>query len=65
MNIDKIPESILEDLRERLSDADIKGGNAKLLFMEYCEWHGLRLWGARLIKVLDTLRACEDEQQAL
>ena len=60
MNIDKIPESILEDLRERLSDDEIKVRAAESLFGEWCEWNNLGSWGPDLIETLDTLRACED-----
>ena len=60
MNIDKIPESIIKDLRERLSDEEIKGGTPESLFGEWCWWNGLSNWGPDIIEALDTLRACED-----
>ncbi len=60
MKIEKIPENILEDLRERLSDDKIVESTPDHLFSEYCEWHGLWIWGYRLIDVLDSLRACKE-----
>ena len=59
MNIDKIPDYILKDLRENCSDDEIKGCSAEYLFNEYCMWHGLLGWGDSLILTLDTLRAAE------
>jgi hypothetical protein len=61
MNINKIPDNILKDLRERCSDEEIKGCSAEYLFNEYCMWHGLGLWGGQLITALDALRAAEKE----
>ena len=60
MKIEKIPENILEDLRWKLSDEEIVESTPDHLFSEYCEWHGLWLWGYRLIDVLDSLRACKE-----
>ena len=60
MNIEKIPPQILSDLRKRLSDEEIESSNPESLFADYCEWHGLRLWGGRLVEVLDSLRTCEE-----
>ena len=57
MNINKIPDNILKDLRERCSDEERKGCSAEYLFNEYCERHGL--CGQTLITALDALRYAE------
>lgn len=60
MDINKIPEDILSDLRERdLSDDDIKESSPEYLFSEYCDWNGLAGWGSTLIEALDALRAAD------
>lgn len=64
MNIEKIPTHILEDLRERLSDEEIKNGTPEYLFSEWCQWNNLGDWGPDLIVALDTLRDCDDSEDA-
>ena len=46
MNIKKIPDYILSDLKERgLSDEEISEKTPQSLFCEYCDWNGLIGWG--------------------
>ena len=57
MNINKIPDYILSDLKERgLSDEEISEKTPQSLFCEYCDWNGLIGWGPSLITVIDDLR---------
>ena len=49
VNIDKLPETIVEALHERgHSDEYISQMQPETVFIEYCEWHGLIGWGAPL-----------------
>lgn len=59
MKLDKIPEHILSDLRERMSDGEIERSSPEECFHQYCHWHGLIDWGHSLVRVLDQLRNSE------
>lgn len=59
MEIKKIPEHILKDLRERCTDEEIKGCSPEYLFNEYCEWNGLIGWGSSLLIAIESLRAAD------
>lgn len=59
MDIKKIPENILKDLRKRCTDEEIKGCSPEYLFNEYCEWNGLRGWGSPLLIAIESLRAAD------
>jgi hypothetical protein len=61
MNINKIPDHVLRDLRRRCTEEEIKGCSAEYLFNEYCEWHGLRRWGDTLLNTIDALREADLE----
>jgi len=60
MNINKIPDYILDDLRSRgLTDRIISKQTPEFLFEEYCNWQGLIGWSDSLITVLDDLREAD------
>jgi len=56
MELRKIPNYILEDLRERMTESQILCSTPEQCFHEYCNWHGLINWGESLVTVLDELR---------
>ena len=65
MNIEKIPNYILTDLKERgLTPERIVESNVDDLFIEYCNWHGLSGWGEGLLTVLDDLNYADDDAPA-
>lgn len=60
MEIDQIPDFVLDALRERGHDDDsIKEMRAEEAFSEYCDWYGLSGWAYRLTIALDHLREAE------
>jgi hypothetical protein len=57
MKLKKIPERVLNDLRERGHDDEaIAAMTPEKAFCEYCEWNGLIGYGPSLIHALDELR---------
>ena len=62
MNIDKIPDYILGDIRARgNTDDEIRRMDAETVFNEYCNWHGLINWGRNLWSVAERLRSAESK----
>jgi hypothetical protein len=65
LDLNKIPEHILSDLRSRgLSESEIEVLSPEQAFSEYCEWNGLRGWAPSIILTIDSLRealVCDDE----
>ncbi len=60
MNIERIPDHIIEDLKERgWSEKEIERSYPDELFNEYCEWQGLSGYGDMLREVLDALRGAQ------
>lgn len=69
IDLNKIPESILNDIRENHSeyveeipekvDNDLSRETVEELFGRYCDYNGLINWSSRLIQVLDLLREAE------
>ena len=60
MNIEKIEQSIKEDLKDRgHSHEAIAAMTPEEAFAEYCSWQGLIGWGPQLIEALDNLRAAD------
>jgi hypothetical protein len=57
IDIEMIPSHVMDDLQERgLSVELIRRSSPEFLFSEYCNWHGLIGWGAKLMAVSDALR---------
>ena len=60
MDLKKIPQHILIDLRSRgHDDKDIQNMSPERAFTEFCEWNGLINWAATLRSALDSLRAAK------
>ncbi len=60
MDINKIPEYVLDALRERgNSDDEIKKMSGDKAFEEFCAWYGFYDWASTLRNALDRLRAAE------
>jgi len=60
MDITKIPQHILDDLRSRgNTDEEIKEMSPECAFSEFCEWNGLNGWASTLRNALDILRVAD------
>lgn len=57
MNINKIPQSILSDLKSRgHTEDEIKNMKWEEAFDEYCNWNGLIGWGYYLRDAMKSLK---------
>lgn len=63
MELKDIPEDVLNAVRKRniFDDDQISEMDAKQLFHEYCNWHGLINWGDRLWETMEELRELEQQ----
>lgn len=57
MDINKIPESITNDLKERgLSESEIELSSPEQLLEEYMSWHGIIGWSQTFISAYKSLK---------
>jgi hypothetical protein len=59
VDISKIPEHILSDVRERASDDAIATMTPREVFTEYCMWNGLINWGGTLFDAVESLKKAD------
>ena len=60
MNIAKLPDDILEALKEcGYTPNQIAAMTPLQAFHEYCNWHGLLGWGGSLWGIMEDLKSAE------
>jgi len=60
LTIDKLPDEVKDALHSRgHSNEKIAAMSPEEVFTEYCNWHGLILWGAKLMGLVHSIDAAE------